>query len=339
VIACHQAGITNVVATLGTSLTNDHAEKLYRICDEVTLVFDGDDAGQRAADRAVEVFFSKSIDVRICVLPEGKDPADLASDSETLITYFDHAIEAIEFKLDRLEASLEPLDTIAGRARRIESFLDELIRLGIENLGGVRKPLVYERIATLIKTSMSEVESYISSRSRVSPATATQNDEQVSSPPTQPNITRARLLAEHEFLAVLLFDPIESSAVLRESNQKVGYSDFVDPTSAVIAEKILPRLEAGTPYSMQELLFELDEESKATASTLYFNGQRISEMSGSVMLALQETMGAFIRTLEDKAIADEVLQLKAVEDPKERAEAAQRALETIRRQKMTRSVS
>jgi len=339
VIACHQSGITNIVATLGTSLTKDHAEKLSRICDEVTLVFDGDDAGQSAADRAVKVFFSKSLDVRICVLPEGKDPADLASDTEALNTYFDHAIEAIEFKLDRLEASLEPLDTIAGRARMIESFLDELIRLGIDNLGGVRKPLVYERIATLLKTSMSEVESYISSKSRMSPATAPQNDEQVSSPRAQPNITKARMLAEHEFLAVVLFDPMESSAVLRESDQKVDSSDFVDPTSAVIAEKILPRLEAGTPYSMQELLFELDEECKATASTLYFKGQRISETSGSVMLALKETMGAFIRTLEDKAIADEVLQLKEVEDPKERAEAAQRALETIRRQKMSRSVS
>jgi hypothetical protein len=173
----------------------------------------------------------------------------------------------------------------------------------------------------------------------MSPATAPQNDEQVSSPRPQPNITKARMLAEHEFLAVLLFDPTESSAVLRESEKKVDSSDFVDPTSAVIAEKILPRLEAGTPYSMQELLFELDEECKATASTLYFKGQRISETSGSVMLALQETMGAFIRTLEDKAIADEVLQLKEVEDPKQRAEAAQRALETIRRQKMSRSVS
>ena len=121
--------------------------------------------------------------------------------------------------------------------------------------------------------------------------------------------------------------------------QKNVFHSNIDPTSAVIAEKILPMLEAGTPYSMQELLFELDEAGKAIASTLYFNGQRISETSGSVRLALQETMGAFIRTLEDKAIADEVLKLKAVEDPKERAEAAQRALETIRRQKMTRSVS
>jgi hypothetical protein len=75
------------------------------------------------------------------------------------------------------------------------------------------------------------------------------------------------------------------------------------------------------------------------ASSLYFNGQRISETSGSVMLALQMTMEAFINALEDKAIADEVLQLKTVEDPAERAQAAQQALETIRRQKTSRNVS
>ena len=49
VIACHQAGIENVVATLGTSLTADHAAVLSRLCDTVILVFDGDEAGQKAA--------------------------------------------------------------------------------------------------------------------------------------------------------------------------------------------------------------------------------------------------------------------------------------------------
>ena len=90
---------------------------------------------------------------------------------------------------------------------------------------------------------------------------------------------------------------------------------------------------------MQELLFELDEECSSLASTLYFNGQRISETSGSVMLAVQLTMDAFVRTLEDKAIADEVVKLKSLQDPTEKAQAAQKALETIRRQKIARSVS
>ncbi|MBT8487168.1 MAG: DNA primase, partial [Phycisphaerae bacterium] len=57
VIACHQAGFENVVGTLGTALTADHARILARICDTVVLLFDGDEAGQKAADRGVEVFF------------------------------------------------------------------------------------------------------------------------------------------------------------------------------------------------------------------------------------------------------------------------------------------
>src|SRR5438477_12292185 len=56
VIACHQAGVCNVVGTLGTALTREHARILSRLCDTVVLLFDGDEAGMRAADRGVNVF-------------------------------------------------------------------------------------------------------------------------------------------------------------------------------------------------------------------------------------------------------------------------------------------
>jgi DNA primase len=339
VIACHQAGISNVVATLGTALTADHAAILSRICDEVILVFDGDDAGQRAADRAVEVFFSKEIDVQICVLPEGKDPADLVDDTGTLQSCFEKSIDAMAFKLDRLEESLQGTDTISGRAKRIESFLDELVRLGIGNITGVRKPLVYERIAALLKVSMTEVESHIASRRKksVSPTTATQSLEEPVQHQTR--ISRARRLAEHEFLAVLLFDPTESSAALREEKPQIDPKNFMEPSAAHIAARILPRLKAGTPYSMQELLPDLEDESAKLASTLYFDGQRISETSGSVMLAVKMTTNAFLSAIQDRAIEDEVRELQSVTDPSERAKIAQQTLETIRRQKLTRSRS
>jgi DNA primase len=71
VIAAHQAGIRNVVATLGTALTRQHASELKRYCDQVIVVFDADEAGQKAADRALEVFFTEPVDVKIATLPEG----------------------------------------------------------------------------------------------------------------------------------------------------------------------------------------------------------------------------------------------------------------------------
>jgi len=80
VIACHQHGFENVVATLGTALTAKHAPVLRRMCDTVILLFDGDDAGQRAADRALEVFFTEPMDVRIAVMQReggGQDPDEI----------------------------------------------------------------------------------------------------------------------------------------------------------------------------------------------------------------------------------------------------------------------
>src|SRR6185503_11339260 len=79
-IACHQAGVKNAIATLGTALTPGNARVLRRLCDTVVLLFDGDEAGQRAADRAVETFFAVPIDVKIAMLAgttDAKDPDEL----------------------------------------------------------------------------------------------------------------------------------------------------------------------------------------------------------------------------------------------------------------------
>ena len=79
VIACHLAGLRGTVATLGTSLTREHARLLERYAtDGVVLLFDGDRAGRQAADRAFRELVHTTLSVRIALLPEGCDPADLA---------------------------------------------------------------------------------------------------------------------------------------------------------------------------------------------------------------------------------------------------------------------
>jgi DNA primase len=80
VIGLYQAGIENAVAPLGTALTENQLELLWRMTSEPVLCFDGDEAGMRAANRAADLALSglkpgKSI--RFAVLPEGKDPDDL----------------------------------------------------------------------------------------------------------------------------------------------------------------------------------------------------------------------------------------------------------------------
>ncbi|MBI5853414.1 MAG: DNA primase [Planctomycetes bacterium] len=80
VIACHLAGFTGAVATLGTSFTTQHARLLELFATEgVVLLFDGDTAGRRAADRAFRELVQTRLPVRVALLPEGRDPDDLAA--------------------------------------------------------------------------------------------------------------------------------------------------------------------------------------------------------------------------------------------------------------------
>ncbi|CAH1000199.1 DNA primase [Neolewinella maritima] len=74
VISLHQNGIKNVVATSGTSLTSGQAQLVKRFTENVTLLYDGDKAGIKAALRGVDVLLTNDLNVRVVVLPDGHDP-------------------------------------------------------------------------------------------------------------------------------------------------------------------------------------------------------------------------------------------------------------------------
>lgn len=74
VITAHQAGISNVVGTLGTALTPNHVRILQKYCKEVILTFDSDTAGIKAALRTVDIFAGCEIEAKVLLLPEGDDP-------------------------------------------------------------------------------------------------------------------------------------------------------------------------------------------------------------------------------------------------------------------------
>ena len=77
VIACHRAGETTAVASLGTALSEEHAKLLRRWCDEVTILYDADAAGQKAAERAVGLLRAEGARVRVALMPDGEDPDTL----------------------------------------------------------------------------------------------------------------------------------------------------------------------------------------------------------------------------------------------------------------------
>lgn len=152
VVACQQAGVEHVVGTLGTALTIGHATVLRRLCDTVVLLFDGDEAGQKAADRAVEVLFNESIDIRVATLAgvtDAKDPDELLK-SEGGAAVFAEAVsksrELLAWKFDRLAASLSHAGP-AAVSRAIEEELERFSRLGLGKLTPVRRMQLVHLIA------------------------------------------------------------------------------------------------------------------------------------------------------------------------------------------------
>ncbi len=122
-----QEGIRNVVASLGTSLTEDHVRLIKRYAKEAVIVFDGDDAGADASMRGLDLLVAGGVRVRIASLPAGEDPDDFVAQrgGPAMERVLEQGQDIIDYKLERLE-SRHDRSTSAGRVDIIDEMLDTL---------------------------------------------------------------------------------------------------------------------------------------------------------------------------------------------------------------------
>lgn len=122
VITPHQAGIKNVVAPLGTALTDDQCRLLRQQAEQVVVAFDSDTAGQMATLRGLEKLYDTGCDVRILHLPEGKDPDEYirTHGPEGFRQAIAEAMPLVEFKL-KLAMAGAPRRTPEAKAKALES--------------------------------------------------------------------------------------------------------------------------------------------------------------------------------------------------------------------------
>ncbi|MBR6142570.1 MAG: DNA primase [Bacteroidaceae bacterium] len=78
VMAMHQQGVENVVASSGTALTTDQIHLIHRITSNITVIFDGDDAGIHASERGIDMLLAEGMNVKLLLLPDGDDPDSFA---------------------------------------------------------------------------------------------------------------------------------------------------------------------------------------------------------------------------------------------------------------------
>lgn len=101
VISLHQAGFKNTVAALGTSFTEEQAKLLSRYTKEVVLIMDSDAAGQKAVRRSSEILSKTGLNIRVVVIPDGKDPDEYIKKhgAARFKALLEGAVSEIEYKL------------------------------------------------------------------------------------------------------------------------------------------------------------------------------------------------------------------------------------------------
>ena len=257
----HQCGVTNVVATLGTALTDRHVRLLSRYAEQIVLVFDADEAGSAAAERALELFLAQQVHVRVVAIPDGKDPCDycLAHGGQAFAELVRQAPGALEYIWNKRRQAVETSgDNLAGRRRAVEDFLRLVATSSAYgSIDEVRRGQLAQHIGHLLNVSPTELQQQLRRLAR-----------RVGAPSAQPAPTGTAGLtqplgdAQRQMLEVLLNCP----DLFDQAAEQIEPGDFDDSVLQTIAKSIWRLGKAGR-LSLEELLASEDMSTAAPLIT------------------------------------------------------------------------
>ncbi|MEE8375408.1 MAG: DNA primase [Acidimicrobiia bacterium] len=255
VIAMHQVGIDTAVATCGTALGDSHFDLLRRFSEKVVLAFDSDEAGAKAALRSDELKspFRLDLDLRVAVMPDGLDPADLVQEgrNEELLKAVDEARPLLEYRIEH-EVAKHDLSGPEGRARALHAAAEQLIRVNDEI--GRRE---YSRfVARLIGVDLTTVDQATRSRGRGVPARSDR--------PRRP-LDRA----ESELLRVVLTNPPDMG--------EISPSDFHDERLGAAYTAISGELAITPPGSPVDISTVSDPDLQGLLRSLVLDSRPLPE--------------------------------------------------------------
>lgn len=143
VIAMHQAGFTNAVAGCGTALTNEQVRLISRYAKEVILVYDNDEAGQKALNKAISLFDQIDIGISIPTLSGGKDPDEIIKNlgRARFEDMLDGASNEVEFAIMKLRKNFN-LQTTQGKSQ----FAGEVVKV-LANATPIEQDLYLSRLS------------------------------------------------------------------------------------------------------------------------------------------------------------------------------------------------
>lgn len=294
VMALHQAGFTNAIACLGTALTKEQAQLISRYTQEAVLVYDADEAGRAATEKALKIFAATGVKVRVMRLSEGKDPDEAIRKfgAERFRMLLEGASNEIEFKLQREREKFD-LKTDDGKLGFLKAAALVLAQL--------RSPLELDIYASSLAREIGADKSAILSQVKYNQKrlgrereTRRFKDAQremqgyTDKINTQKAANTRAAKAEETILSLLLNNPEFYKKVKTRLKPETFLTDFNRRIFITISQ----RLEEGRGTDLTLLAGEFNEEEMSRLSALVANGSNlansISECEDCIRVLLEE---------------------------------------------------
>jgi DNA primase len=245
----HQHGIDWVVATLGTALTGQHVGTLRRYADEVRLVFDGDDAGRAAAERSVELFLTEDVDVRVVLLPGGKDPCDFLVENgvEAFRELLNAASDVFDLKMEMI-AGRHDLSRVRGREEATEEVLETLAKTNPLRQDMLLGTNMVRRLCREMRVTEESL------RARLRTLVRRRRGGTVVQPKA-PRESRS-IAAQREVLGTMLSD----ESLTERFKETLSADDFADEQLRQVAQSLLTAIAAGEGLDVNRVCDRLEDD-------------------------------------------------------------------------------
>lgn len=188
VIKMHQSGISNVVASSGTALTENQIRLINRLTKNITVVFDGDAAGSRAALRGIDLILSQGMNVKICNLPENEDPDSFVSErslKEVESYLLENSKDFIVYKASLLlsDTQNDPVkkagvirDMVESISKISDQIKRELYIKECSSIMDISEQVLYSTLAQIVKKDFNNLKK--SPRKEYEPISIIKNDKE-----------------------------------------------------------------------------------------------------------------------------------------------------------------
>ena len=290
----YQAGVKNLIATLGTALTVDQIKLIKRSANTVIMVYDPDEAGEAASLRNMDLFISEDVNIYIAELPAGYDPDSCIQKlgSEEFLKLIKSAKNLFDYKMEKLSGRFNP-KTANGKASIAGEMLPTISRINNAVLKSSLLKKLAEKLSVdedALKTELKKVKSDYSARQYAAPIC--ENRQSVRS-------------AEKMILALV----IDGGALAGKVNDSVSIEEFKDSSIRDVMKAVLD-------------LYALRKEITPARLMNYLNNNE----SASVLISEAVSSSEMI-TDKEKALADCIGCLKK-DNIRDRMQAIQSAIKS-----------